>query len=209
MLLNNEDIRKVTQDHKQELDAPIILEEIKEVIAGLKVNTSPIPDGLRLWNFIKKIGNTLSGHLFELFLSYLKGRKHTAFGAMARVILLPKESKDLRLPNSYRPVSLLNVDYKILTSILTTRLKSMLPYCIHQSQAGFIKGREVRDNLRKVCNMVNHVHETKVPTLFAFSDAEKAFDRLQWDFMQAVLAKMDFGPVFLEWINIIYSNQGT
>lgn len=57
LLLNNVDIRKVTQDHKEELDDSITLEEIKEAIAGLKGNTSPRADGLTL-EFYLKIANT-------------------------------------------------------------------------------------------------------------------------------------------------------
>lgn len=148
----------------------------------------------------------LSGHLFELFLCF-KERELPYSWVLARLIFLTKDSKDLKFPTSYRLLSILNIDYKSLTSILTTRLNRVLPHYIHQNQAGFIKGRQVRENFRKVCNTVNHVHQTKVPTLFVFSDAEKAFDRLQWDFMKEVLVKMDFGPVSLEWIKIIYSKQ--
>lgn len=123
------------------------------------------------------------------------------------MILLPKEFKDLKCPESYRPVSLLNLDYKILTSIMAMRLNRLLPYYIHQNQAGCIKGRQVSNNLHKVCNMITHVQQTKSPTLFVFSNAEKAFDSVQWDFVQEVLVKMEFAPVFLEWSTIIYSKQ--
>lgn len=60
--------------------------------------------------------------------------------ASARMVVIPKQGHDLRYPQSYHPISLLNVDYKILTSILAARVGRIADQCIHGDQTGFIPG---------------------------------------------------------------------
>lgn len=120
------------------------------------------------------------------------------------MVLLPKPEKDLFLPHLYCPISLLNMDYKLLASILVARLNSFVPRYSHPDQVRFIPGRQLKDNARRIINIMNLVQETKVPSLLFFPDPEKDFDRLEWGFLKTVLANMGFGPSFLLWITLIY-----
>lgn len=69
---------------------------------------------------------------------------------LAKIILLPKQEKDLRYLCAYCPISLLNRDYKILTSFLTLRLNKILKDYINLDQSGFILGRQLNDNICKL-----------------------------------------------------------
>lgn len=64
---------------------------------------------------------------------------------------------DLSLLQLYRPISLLNVDYKIMTTILSTTLNKIIGSYIHSDQAGFIKNQQLRYNIRRICNIMNYV----------------------------------------------------
>lgn len=73
------------------------------------------------------------------------------------IILLPKLHKDLKKVESYRPIALFNSDYKILVTILAKRVNYVLGTLIHPDQTGFIKNRQLKDNIRKVLNIVDYV----------------------------------------------------
>lgn len=109
-----------------------------------------------------------------------------------KIVVIPKSGKDLTLPQSYCPISLQNIDYKIVTSILTARLNKVLGFYIHSDQSGFFKGRYLMDNTRCIQNIIKYVHYTKEPSLLYFVDTEKAFDSVEWEFLYRIMARMSF-----------------
>lgn len=78
-------------------------------------------------------------------------------------------------------MSVLNVDYNILTTILAGRLSQLIGGYIGQDQTGFLPGRYLKDDIRKVLNVVNKAQQRTVPTKLLYLDAEKAFDKIQWE----------------------------
>lgn len=107
----------------------------------------------------------------------------------------------MHLPEYFRPISLLNVDYKVPTSVLEARLNTILKYYIHPDQVGFMLERQLQANTRMICNMI-YANQNKEPAVM-FCDAEKAFDRLQWEFLDSILHKNSFGSTLKNWIEII------
>lgn len=102
---------------------------------------------------IKNLNNLLP-HLQNLFSMWLvkTGLPFTWMHA----ILLPKLECILTAPQSYRPISLLNVDYKLWTMILTAKLDKFISQYIHPDQAGFIQKLQLRDTIRRLCNIINY-----------------------------------------------------
>lgn len=74
-------------------------------------------------------------------------------------ILLPKEGKDWEEVRNFRPITLLNVDYKIYATVLANRLKGMLPMLIHQNQNGFVSGRQLKNNIRILVDTIEVYHQ--------------------------------------------------
>ena len=105
---------------------------------------------------------------------------------------------------SYRPISLLNNDVKILAKVLARRLEDVLPSVISPDQTGFIKNRQSFFNICRLFNILYSPSES-VPECIISMDAEKAFDRVEWDYLFTVLEKFGFGPVFISWIRLLYS----
>lgn len=123
----------------------------------------------------------------------------------AHITVIPKDGKDPTLCGSYRPISLLNTDLKIFTKILSTRIQLHLPSLIHLDQVGFVPTREARDNTIKVLNLLHVVNKDKIPCIFLSTDA-KAFDRVNWQFMTAVLEYVGLGSKMLCWIKSLYGD---
>lgn len=108
-----------------------------------------------LQNIIKDFSGILSPLLAGLFQACFDDNRLPVSWAEAKVVLLPKQGKDLTVPQSYRPILLLNNDYKILTTVLANRLNKVLESYIHKDQGWFIKGRQIQDCTQRVCNIID------------------------------------------------------
>ena len=106
-----------------------------------------------------------------------------------------------------RPISLLNTDYKILSGILAQRLKKVLPKLIGETQKGFLKDRYIGENIRLVYDIMLELEVQKKKGLIILLDFEKAFDSLEWKYINKVLQRYNFGTNFIRWFNTLYNNS--
>ena len=123
----------------------------------------------------------------------------------ATISLIPKPNKDPTLPSNYRPISLINVDIKIISKVLAHRIEKIIPLIIHPDQTGFIKGRQASNNTRRLYDLIHYSSLQQESTIIVTLDAEKAFDRVNWNFLFTTLQKFGFGESFINWIKILYT----
>ena len=121
------------------------------------------------------------------------------------ISLLFKKGDRTQLQN-WRPITLLNTDYKILTKALANRLKHTLPLLIHTDQTACIPGRTINDNLRLIQDAITYANETNIPLALISVDQLKAFDRVSHSFLFKTLQKFGFGPDFQQWIQLLYTD---
>ena len=119
--------------------------------------------------------------------------------------LIPKKDKDTSLLKNWRPISLLNVDTKILTNCLAQRLQKVLPSIIHSDQNGFIKNRFIGTNIRTIIDSIDYLNREKKEALLAFIDFEKAFDKLNWTYIDKCLEMFNLGDNIRRWFHVIYN----
>ena len=122
----------------------------------------------------------------------------------AVIVLMLKPGKDPALCGSYRPLSLLNHDVKILAKVLATRLSLMIAQIVSPVQSGFVPQRSTSFNLRTVFAVLHGINPTKAAAL-VFLDAEKAFDSLEWPFLHMLLRRSGFPSQFLTLITLLYT----
>uniref|UniRef100_A0A803TSI0 Reverse transcriptase domain-containing protein n=1 Tax=Anolis carolinensis TaxID=28377 RepID=A0A803TSI0_ANOCA len=126
----------------------------------------------------------------------------------AEIIMIHKEGKDPSDVRNYRPISLLNTDYKIFTKILANRLTEFLQMWIGEDQAGFLPNRGTKENVRIIVDAIEYYDQNcQIEVGFLSLDAEKAFDKLNWDFVKLLLKELDFGTQFINGIQAIYDQQ--
>ena len=85
---------------------------------------------------------------------------------------------------------LLNCDYKIAAKAVATRMKRVLPDIINNDQTGFLKGRSIGENVRLLNSVISYAEQQNVPGMLLFIDFEKAFDTLEWKFLEKLFASI-------------------
>ena len=107
---------------------------------------------------------------------------------------------DRDLLKNWRPITLLNVDYKIISKCFANRLKIVLPSIIHTDQKGYVQGRYISEANRHIQDVIRYVDNIHDEGIIIFLDQTKAFDRVEWDWVDRCLLKMNFGDTFRSWI---------
>ena len=194
----------LSEDDKGLLDTAINENECWETLKTFKNNKTPGNDGIPA-EFYKKFWTLFSTYMIDSFNeTFIKGE--LSISQKQAIITLLDKKKDRTLLKNWRPISLLNVDYKILSKTISKRLVNILPDLIHCDQAGYVKGRYIGQNIRTIIDLLNYTKTENKPGILISVDFEKAFDSLSWDFMNSVLLKYNFGQNFIKWVNIFYTN---
>ena len=109
----------------------------------------------------------------------------------------------------WRHITLLNVDYKILTKSLAKRIEPFLSKLIHSDQTGFVKDRYIGQNKRILNDLIKYSDTKNLSGILLFIDFEKAFDYIEWSFIKKSLDVFNFRPSISRWLSILYNNIET
>ena len=118
------------------------------------------------------------------------------------ITCIPKPNKPRINLKNWRPISLLNVTYKLASAVISNRLKTVLDKVIHKNQKGFIAGRFLGENVRLIYDVLFESKKQNIPGLLLSIDFEKAFDTVSWKFISKVLDYFNFGRSIKTWISL-------
>lgn len=171
------------------MNQPIAEEEVEKAINKQKNGKSPGPDTAIFYKLNKEL---IKGTLTMVMNRVLERQQVPRSWREANITLIPKEATDIKPPKNYRLISLLNLDYKIFAVILAESLNFFLQIYIAEEQVGFLPGRHITDNIRNLLNMIEY-YDKRIDkrVAFFFTNVEKAFDNLNWDFMKLLLKKIE------------------
>ena len=197
----------------EETDSLICEGELKEsecacALKDLKNGKSPGSDGLTVefykffWKDIKDLVlNSLNYayHSGELSIEQKRGV----------ITLVPKKGCVKSKLKNWRPITLLNTDYKIAAKVLASRLKRVISKIVNSDQVGYIPNRYIGENVRITADILNYTRLKRIPGILLLLDFEKAFDTVKWNFIFKALEKFNFGNSFIKWTKTLYKNIQT
>jgi exonuclease III len=205
LFFGNQNIPKLTEVEKSHCEGLITEAECLNILASFKENKSPGNDGLTI-EFYRKFWSSFAKYLVESVNYSHKYGEMSISQRQAVITLLDKKGKDRSLLKNWRPISLLNVDYKIVTKVIATRMKTVLPSIIHHSQSGYVDGRFIGESVRTIADIIEFTKVKNITGILLLIDFEKAFDSLEWNYLQKALETFNFGPSFRKWIQTFYKN---
>ena len=197
--------KQLTEEQKIDLEKEITLEDIGSAMKLMKNNKSPGEDGITI-EFYKTYFSIIGEDMLEVFQCGLNNRELAYSQYLAVISLLYKKGQREDIRN-WRPISLLNVDYKILSKILAERLKKVLPFIIHPDQRGGVQGRCIGENIRLIEDIMFEIDNLEEEAVIFLQDQEKAFDRVEWDWLFSSLKHFNFGDTFISWLQTLYKNS--
>lgn len=201
--LNTIQFPRLKPEQVKLLDAPITTQDISDAIAQLAKSKAPGLDGLPL-EFSATYSETLIPKLKDLYQSIFDTNSLPLSMQEAQIIVLPKPGKDPHYPESYSPISLLQVDIKILAKILASRLNTVTLTLIHPDQTGFMPGKNTAMNIRRLYMNIQAQHDNSGTRVVVALDTAKAFDSIEWPYLWECLHNYGFDPQFMQWVKLLH-----
>ena len=189
---------KVSNEENELLVAPFSEEEIKEAIFSCYAEGAPGPDGLS-FIFYQKFWDIIKGDLVSMFEDWFKGDLDLFRLNFAMITLIPKIENASNM-KFFRPISLINCSFKIFSKVLTLRLGKISDRLISNSQSVFIKGRYILESVVVAHELVHSIMGSNQPGVILKLDYEKAYDRVNLDFLFEVLRTRNFSQTWINWI---------
>ncbi|KAJ3584782.1 hypothetical protein NHX12_015277, partial [Muraenolepis orangiensis] len=194
---------QVSEEANSQLEGPLTIQELQTALQGMQGRRAPGIDGLSV-EFYKAYWDVLSHDLSDVFNESLASGSMPVSCRRAVITLLPKKG-NLQDIKNWRPVSLLCVDYKLLSKALATRLGRAVEQVIHRDQTYCVPGRSMVDNVHLIRDVLEVSSSLGINTGLISLDQEKAFDRVEHSFLWKVMEKFGFSAGFIAKIKVLYN----
>ncbi|XP_019095662.1 PREDICTED: uncharacterized protein LOC104763574 [Camelina sativa] len=191
----------VSTEMNEMLSAEVSLEEVKEAVFEINPNKCPGPDGLTGF-FFQQFWERVGEDITEMVRSFMRTGRLEEEINRTNICLIPKKMKASKLQD-FRPISLCNVVYKIVSKLLASRLKRILPNIISETQAAFVKGRLISDNIliaHEMLHALSSRNKCAENFIAIKTDISKAYDRVEWSFLGNAMTYLGFSG---SWIRLV------
>ncbi|CAA7032485.1 unnamed protein product [Microthlaspi erraticum] len=176
-------------------------EEVRKALFLMNPEKAPGPDGMTAL-FFQKSWPLIKADVMGFINDFLTSGHFDDRLNMTNIGLIPKTERPTRM-TELRPISLCNVGYKILSKVLCERLKIVLPQLISETQSAFVPGKLISDNILIAQEMFHGLRTNKSckgKFMAVKTDMSKAYDRVEWEFVEATMRKMGFAETWIRWI---------
>lgn len=182
----------VTEDMNRKLTSPVTEQEIKAAVFAMDPDKSPGPDGMTP-AFYRQHWETIKTGVISFARLFFEQNRLDPHINETHICLIPKIENPVTVKD-YRLISLANVAYKIISKILAERLKPWLYRIVSDNQSAFIPERLITDNVLVAHELMHSLHTKNLRNKFMALklDIAKAFDKIEWHFIDRVMERMGF-----------------
>ena len=195
---------KLSMFESESCEGPLTIPECLSALQNMALGKSPGVDGLPA-EFFVKFWDVLGADLVRVLNDCYSAGKLCLSQRSGAITLLYKKGDILDTAN-WRPITLLCADYKIAAKALGNRLLTVIASVVSPDQSCNIPGRFMGENVRLLQDVCCYATNQAIPAALLSLDQEKAFDRVEWPFLEKVLIQMGFGPSFRRWVSLLYSS---
>ncbi|KAJ1129654.1 hypothetical protein NDU88_008020 [Pleurodeles waltl] len=200
--------KTLSPEEREGLNAPFTLEALHLAATTSKRGKTPGSDGLPVELYVE-LWDLIGPDLLELYGEVVGKGSLPQSLREGMITLLYKQKGEREDLKNWRPISLLNVDYKLLAKAMANRLKKLIEKIVHPDQTCGIPGRQIADSLALVRDTIEYVKSRKVPTALVSLDQEKAFDRVSHEFMDRTLRALGLGDFFCDVVTAMYRDTSS
>ncbi|KAH6924184.1 hypothetical protein HPB50_013465 [Hyalomma asiaticum] len=200
-----QDLRCPSEEELTDLCCEASMEELRSAIRNMPSNSAPGSHGLTA-GFYATFLDTLGEALLSLVNVILRQHKKLDSFSVGRIVLLPKDGAPPNEPASCRPITLQKVEWKIVASILNSRLKTLLPNIICPFQSCAVPGQSIFANFTATRDIFEYAARKKLSGAFFSLDQAKAFDRVRHPYLLGVLRESGFPADFVALVRLLYSD---
>ena len=190
---------KVTTDMLETLSRDYSAEEIKVAVFQMGPTKALGPDGMNAL-FYQKFWHIVGDDVIATVLDFLNSGIMLREINYTHIILIPKVKSPERI-SDFRPISLCNVIYKIISKVLANKLKLILPSLISPSQSAFVPSRLITDNVMVAYETLHAMHSRrsgKRGYMALKLDVSKAYDRVEWSFLKGIMSKLGLPECWID-----------
>ena len=204
--LDTINIPSISEEHRVFCDKVLTLDDLSTSLAKMNSGKSPGNDGLTVC-FYKFFWLQIKDTLFESY-TYSKTVGFLSSSQRQAIIkLIEKRDKDKRYIQNWRPISLLNVDTKLISKCIASRFIPVLPTIISPDQTAYVKGRFIGESIRLISDVLDTTDMYNIPGYILTADLQKAFDSIDHTFLLACLKKFGFGDDFILWSSVLLNEN--
>ena len=204
-LLANFEVPKLTEEQKNSIEGNLTYSEMLNSLKRMSNNTSPGNDGFTV-EFFKFFWNDIGVFLLRSLNYAFSVGELSVTQKQGVITCIPKGNKDKSYLKNWRPISLLNVSYKIASASIAYRIKNVLSDIINEDQTGFLPGRLMASNIRLLYDILFYTEQHNIPGILLLIDFAAAFDTVSWSFISKVLEFFNFGHSIRKWTDLFYTN---
>jgi hypothetical protein len=195
---DNLNFRQLSLIERGVLTKPFSEAEVKAAVWDCDSYKSPGPDGVNV-GFYKDFWGDLRGDVMRFISEFHRNGKLSKGLNSTFIALIPKIDSPQRL-NDFRPISLVGSLYKILAKVLANRLRLVIGSVISEAQTAFVKDRQILDGILIANEVVDEARKSRKELMLFKVDFEKAYDSVDWGYLDAVMGNMAFPPLWRKWM---------
>ena len=196
---------RLNDKERGQLDAKIELSELTDALNSMRKGKTPGSNGFPV-EFYRCFWLEIGPFLHRAVTATFAGEVGLPSHREGIITLIPKKGKSPHTYKGWRPITLLNTDYKIVSTVISNRLKTVMTQLINPAQTAYTSGRYIGENTRLVYDVIHWTRNNKKPGMIMAADFEAAFESVAWNYLKIVIDELNFGQNLKNMINYLYLN---